>query len=218
LATPPLAGPSSSLRRGDASAAVRLSKDRRGTCARWVTPYLSRCCMTNFCALHPAINAQRRHLCGGSVQTNCTHLRTRRLELARVRTHGRRQVESNIATVLLVLAGASRLGGGRIRSPTHASVASISASTPNIRRMPTVSRDNVRIRDSTGPPPRLQRPPLRDLSVNLSFNVIIWLYCASLIQTALGPWITCRADQPAHACGLKLKLQQERVVIPGRKP
>src|SRR5215469_1513868 len=51
LATTPLAGPSSSLRRGDASPAVRMSSDRRGTCARWVTPYLSRCCMTNFCAL-----------------------------------------------------------------------------------------------------------------------------------------------------------------------
>jgi hypothetical protein len=29
----------------------RLSKDRRGTCARRVTPYLPRCCMTRFCAL-----------------------------------------------------------------------------------------------------------------------------------------------------------------------
>jgi hypothetical protein len=51
LATTPLAGPSSSLRRGDASPAARMSKDRRGTCARWVAPYLSRCCMTYFCAL-----------------------------------------------------------------------------------------------------------------------------------------------------------------------
>jgi putative transposase len=43
LATTPFAGPSSSLRR---SPAARMSKDRRGTCAGWVTPYLSRCCMT----------------------------------------------------------------------------------------------------------------------------------------------------------------------------
>ena len=63
---------------------------------------------------------------------------------------GARSIARGIATVLMVLAGASRLVGGRIRSPTHSSVASISASTPNIRRMPTVSRDNVRIRDSTG--------------------------------------------------------------------
>jgi hypothetical protein len=33
--------------------------------------------------------------------------------------------------------------------------------------MPTVSRDNVRIRDSTAP--RLQPPPLQDSSVNLSY-------------------------------------------------
>jgi hypothetical protein len=52
LATTPLAGPSSSMRRGDASPAASLSKDRRGTCARRVTPYLSGCCMTRFCALH----------------------------------------------------------------------------------------------------------------------------------------------------------------------
>ena len=50
------AGASSSLRRGDASPAARMSKDRRGTCARWVAPYLSRCCMTYFCALHRRIS------------------------------------------------------------------------------------------------------------------------------------------------------------------
>ena len=38
-------------RRGDASPAAHVLKDRRGTCARWVTPYLSRCRMTYFCAL-----------------------------------------------------------------------------------------------------------------------------------------------------------------------
>ena len=54
LATAPLAGPSSSLRRGDASPAASLSKDRHGTCARRVTPYLPGCCMTRFCALQQA--------------------------------------------------------------------------------------------------------------------------------------------------------------------
>ena len=28
-----------------------MSKDRRGTCGRRITPYLLRCCMTYFCAL-----------------------------------------------------------------------------------------------------------------------------------------------------------------------
>jgi hypothetical protein len=88
-------------------------------------------------------------------------------------THGRRQGECNI-TVLLVLADASRLGDGRIRSPAHSSVASNNASTPNIRRMPAVSGDNrgrrkrtlcsgvvVRIRNSTGDPSPALRPPLK---------------------------------------------------------
>ena len=39
------------MRRGDVSPAASLSKDRRGTCARRVTPYLPGCCLTSFCAL-----------------------------------------------------------------------------------------------------------------------------------------------------------------------
>src|SRR5215471_1778949 len=38
---------------GDVSPAASLSKDRRGTCARQVTPYLPGCCLTSFCALQP---------------------------------------------------------------------------------------------------------------------------------------------------------------------
>jgi hypothetical protein len=52
LATTPLAGPSSSMRRGEVFPSASMSKDRRRTCARRVTPYLPGSCMTNFCALH----------------------------------------------------------------------------------------------------------------------------------------------------------------------
>ena len=56
LATPPLAGPNTSLRRDDVSPAASLSKDRRGTCARRVTSYLPGRRMTSFCALQHAAN------------------------------------------------------------------------------------------------------------------------------------------------------------------
>jgi hypothetical protein len=50
LATAPLVGPRSSMRRGKAPASASMPKDRRGTCARRITPHLPRCCLTSFCA------------------------------------------------------------------------------------------------------------------------------------------------------------------------
>ena len=51
LATAPLAGPSSSMWRGELSRPATMSKDRRGTCARRVTLHLPGCCVTGCCAL-----------------------------------------------------------------------------------------------------------------------------------------------------------------------
>src|SRR5246127_3362535 len=53
LAPAPLVGPGSSMRRGKALPSSSMPKDRRGTCAWWVTPHLPRCCMTIFCAPQP---------------------------------------------------------------------------------------------------------------------------------------------------------------------
>jgi transposase InsO family protein len=49
LATAPIVGPCSSMRRGKAPPSASMPKDRRGTGA-WVTSHLPRCCMTSFCA------------------------------------------------------------------------------------------------------------------------------------------------------------------------
>jgi len=53
LATAPLVGPGSSMRRGKAPPSASMPKDRRGTCARRVTSHLPRCCMTSFCVPQP---------------------------------------------------------------------------------------------------------------------------------------------------------------------
>ena len=53
LATAPLVGPGSSMRRGKAPPSASMPKDHRGTCARRVTPHLQHCCMTSLCAPHP---------------------------------------------------------------------------------------------------------------------------------------------------------------------
>jgi hypothetical protein len=50
LATAPLVGPGSSMRRGKAPPSASMPKDRRGTCAWRVTPHLPCCCMTSLCA------------------------------------------------------------------------------------------------------------------------------------------------------------------------
>ena len=63
LAPAPLVGLGSSMRRGKALPSASMPKDRRGTCAWRVAPYLPRCCMTSFCAPHPTRRAssRRRH-------------------------------------------------------------------------------------------------------------------------------------------------------------
>ena len=59
-----------------------------------------------------------------------------------IRSRGRRRYRTScIATVLMVLAGASGLIGV-LRSPTDPSMASINANTPNVRRTSTGSRIN----------------------------------------------------------------------------
>ena len=54
-------GPSSSMRRVDVSPAASMSKDRRGTCARRITPYLPGCCMTSFGALQSRFVSRDHH-------------------------------------------------------------------------------------------------------------------------------------------------------------
>jgi hypothetical protein len=138
----------------------------------------------------------------------------RRLELA-LQSCGARQVARGIATVLMVLAGASRLVGGRIRSPTHSSVASNNASTPNVRRTNAVSRVNsgrwkravcssvfVRIYNSTGAP-ACAASPTSDYYLSLDFshylNAIEEASDTNRLRiinlTSLSLWITCRAER-----------------------
>ena len=127
---------------------------------------------------------------------------------------GARSIARGIATVLMVLAGASRLIGGRIRSPTHSSVASINASTPIVRRTNTVSRVNcdrrkravcssvfVRIRNSAGDP-RLRSVPhfrlLFELGPLSDHPTAIEKASDTdrlriINLTGLSLWITCRA-------------------------
>ena len=46
------------MRRSKAPPSASMRKDRRRTCARWVTPHLPRCCMTSSCAPHRAAAEQ----------------------------------------------------------------------------------------------------------------------------------------------------------------
>jgi hypothetical protein len=138
----------------------------------------------------------------------------KRLELA-LQSCGARQVARGIATVLMVLAGASRLVGGRIRSPTHSSVASNNASTPNVRRTNAVSGVNsgrwkravcssvfVRIYNSTGAP-ACAASPTSDyyLSLDLSGYPTAIEEASDTDRlliinlTGLSLWITCRAER-----------------------